>query len=131
MRRFVRWVMLLLPVAIIALAARPDSVQMVFMGDPAIDKEFYVYVSAFSMLPVGYAVWGPGIGALAAIASAILMVINGIRPRKGLCTGIFWLAVVGALAEASLLLVGMMNGFATCFLILYLFQATIAWHLRK
>ena len=131
MRKYIHWMMLLLPVMVIALAARPDSVQMIFMGDPSTGKDVYVYSSAFSMLPVGYAIWGPGIGALAAVASAILMVINAIRPRKGLCTGIFWLAIVGILAEASLLLVGMMNGFATCFCILYLFQATIAWYLRK
>ena len=130
MRKYIRWIMLLLPAAVIVLAARPDSVQMVFMGDPSIDKEIYVYSSAFSMLPVGYAVWGPGIGALSAVVSAILMVINAIHPRKGLCSAIFWLAVVGVVAEASLLF-GMMNGFAWFFLMLFLFQATIAWYLRK
>ena len=131
MRKYIRWLMLLLPLAVIVLAARPDSVQMRFMGDPSLGKEVYVYSSAFSMLPVGYAIWGPGIGAVSAVVSAILMVINGFRPRKGLCTGIFWLAIVGVLAEASLLLFGMMNGFAWCFLLIYLLQGTIAWYLRK
>lgn len=80
MSRWKGWLLPLLPAAVLALGAVPDSVVMHFanyQGDPY--EQFYSY---FSLMPLGYGNWGP---MLTMALSAVLLAVciwNAVKPSR-------------------------------------------------
>lgn len=80
MSRLKGWLLALLPAAVLALGALPNSVVMRFanyQGEPYM--RFYPY---YSLMPLGYGNWGP---MLTMVLSAVLLLAclwNAIKPSR-------------------------------------------------
>ena len=110
--RFVHLVLAILGVSAVILNAMPNCVLMRFASDPWLvgpGLSYYEYCSGFSLLPVGYAIWGAmlaGIGAASlTILSCVGMIWDGTVLRKWQTA----IAIISLLMILSLLLVGSMT----------------------
>ncbi len=98
MSRWKRWFLPLLPAAVLALGALPNSVVMYFaryQGDRY--EQFY---SFYSLMPLGYGNWGP---MLTMALSAVLLVaclwnaVKPSRPRERLTALLAFVALLASL----------------------------------
>ena len=84
-----------LPVATAILSALPNVVKMNWMGGRV------TYCSAYSMLPVGYAVCGPFLAAVAAVVLTVLGAALAWRKTAGLRMAARIIAIVAAICGLS------------------------------
>ena len=98
---------LVLSAAAAILNALPTAVKLKFASGPG--QYHYTYCSSYDLLPVGYAVWGPMLGGIAAIVLVILGVFLLIKQRVGLKRWMLGLTVFGWLMSISPSLTGTMT----------------------
>ena len=107
--KFLHTVSLILSIAAVILNAMPNCVLMRFMGDPAEGSYFYNYYSGFSMLPVGYAIWGAMLAGIGAGLLAVLSLIGLFRDGQELRRWQLGTAVMSLVSILSLLFFGSMT----------------------
>ena len=107
--KFLHTVSLVLSIAAVILNAMPNCVLMRFMGDPAEGSYFYNYCSGFSMLPVGYAIWGAMLAGIGAGLLAVLSLIGLFRDGQELRRWQLGTAVMSLVSILSLLFFGSMT----------------------
>ena len=95
---------MVLSTAAAVLNALPTAVKMRFAGP---DQYFYEYCSGYDLLPIGYGIWGPMLGGVAAILLAILGVCVLIKPRVALKRWMLGLTAFGWIMSISPILLGM------------------------
>ena len=93
--RFLSVCTIALPVVAAILSALPNVVKMNWMGGRV------TYCSAYSMVPVGYAVCGPFLAAVAAIVLTVLGAVLARRKTAGLRTAVRMIALAAALCGVS------------------------------
>lgn len=93
--RFLSVCAIALPVAAAILSALPNVVKMNWMGGRV------SHCSAYSMLPVGYAVCGPFLAAVGAIVLTVLGAVLALHKTAGLRTAVRMIALVAALCGLS------------------------------
>ena len=81
----------ILPIVAALLSALPNAVRMDWFGG------FTTYCSAYSLIPVGYAIWGPMAAAVGSIVLIILGLLQIFRPGMKLKK---WMIVISAGAVA-------------------------------
>lgn len=102
-QKVIRILTILLPLAAALLSALPNVVKMNWMGG------YTTYCSAYDMVPVGYAVWGPFGGAMGAIVLTVLAVVSVFKEDKGIENAMLVIAVIAALLSLSAVLFGNMT----------------------
>ena len=108
--RFIHLVSAVLGAAIVILNATPNCVLMRFMGDPAFgDAYYYSYHSGFSLLPVGYGIWGAMLAGIGGGVLVLLSLFGIFRDSMGLRKGQLAVTIGALLAVLSLLIVGGMT----------------------
>ena len=108
--RFIHLVSAVLGVAIVILNATPNCVLMRFMGDPAYgDAYYYSYHSGFSLVPVGYAVWGAMLAGIGSGVLTLLSLVGIFRDSTRLRRWQLAVTIGSLLAVLSLLIVGSMT----------------------
>ena len=93
-----------LSAAAAVLNTLPTAVKMRFAGP---DQYFYEYCSGYDLLPIGYGIWGPMLGGVAAIVLVILGVCVLIKPRVALKRWMLALTAFGWIMCISPTLLGM------------------------
>ena len=88
------------------LNATPRVVMMRFAGD---GYTLYDYVSGFSLMPVGYGIWGAMIGGICSVLLTVLGIINCVKPSIRLRKEMFGISAVALLMMLSLLFFGSMT----------------------
>ena len=91
---------IIMPVLAVGLTAQPDAVQMNWMGGHT------TYTSGFSLLPVGYAIWGPMLAGLAAIAASIFAILYVVKGNTPLRKWLIGLSVFAAMMSLTPLVFG-------------------------
>ena len=105
MKRYLPWLILLTLAAVLVLAALPQGVEIHFMAAPDEDIPYYVtYAPYFSLLPFGYANFGPLLTATLASAAFILSVIRLFVASRRLSTAILVITVVATIISVMPLL---------------------------
>lgn len=89
-----RLLAILLPVAA-GLSAMNNVVKLNWMGGEV------SWFSAYSLIPVGYAVWGPFLAAVGAIVLAVLGVVHFLCRKAGIRKAMFIISIVSALCGLS------------------------------
>ncbi len=129
MSRWKGWLLPLLPVAVLALGALPNSVSMRFanyQGEPYV--RFY---SFYSLMPLGYGNWGPML--TMALSSVLLAVCiwNAIKPSRPRLKLTALLALIALLASLLNLLFQEMTPIGWIIsLLLALLMGLSAWFSR-
>ena len=98
--RFLSVCTIALPVAAAILSALPGVVRMNWMGGRV------TYCSAYSMVPVGYAMCGPFLAAVAAIVLTVLGVVLACRKTAELRVAMWIVALAAALCGLSAAIFG-------------------------
>ena len=99
-RKLMNILSVIVPMAAAVLNAMPNAVKMNWFGG------YTTFCSGFSMIPVGYAIWGPMLAGLSAIGVCVLAVFCVFResaPRKKWMLG---LSVFAAVMSVTPLLFG-------------------------
>ena len=99
------------------LNAVPGAVLMRFAADA--DRTLYKYVSGFSMLPVGYGIWGAMAAGIGSVILLLLSIAGMVRDCGALRKWMFGISVFSLLMWLSLLFFGSMTfigGFITVML---------------
>lgn len=105
MKRYLLWLMLLTLAAVLILAALPQGVEMHFMAAPDEDIPYYVtYAPYFSLMPFGYANFGPFLTAILACAAFFLSVARLFVTSRKLSAAIFVIALIAVVTSAMPLL---------------------------
>lgn len=86
-------VTILLPLAAALLSALPNVVRMDWFGG------FTTYCSAYSLVPVGYAVWGPMVAAISSIGLIVLGIVNVSRSSSKLRNWMIGIAATAVILE--------------------------------
>ncbi len=95
MKKILQFFLVLLPVVAVVLNALPSAVQMNWMGG------YTTYCSGFSMLPVGYANWGPMIAGIGAVVLCVLGIICAVTQSKRAARWIRGLSIFSCLMRAG------------------------------
>lgn len=120
------YTLLILPVAAILLEALPYGVVLNFADMTTTYRRTYAY---FSLIPYGYANFGPLIAAVLTCIVLLLVVILLAKKKENLCIGI--VALSGLAAAASLM--GNVMGFSIAGLLITLVllgQCVLSYFLR-
>lgn len=120
------YTLLILPVVAIVLEALPYGAVLNFAGESQTYRETFSY---FSLIPYGYANFGPLIAAVLTCVALLLVIILLAKKEEKLCTAI---AVLSGLAAAASLL-GNAMGFSVTGLLITLVllgQCVLSWFLR-
>ena len=118
----------ILSAAAAVLMATPNAVLMRFANDSG---TFYEYVSGFSMLPVGYGIWGAMAAGICSIVLAILGIANIIKENSILRKWMFGISVAALLMWISLLLSGSMTFVGILISVLLASETVLLWCSRK
>ena len=102
-QNILRVLTIFLPLAAALLSALPNVVKMNWMGG------YTTYCSAYDMVPVGYAIWGPFGGAMGAIVLTVLAVVSVFKADKGIRDAMSVISVIAALLSLSAALFGNMT----------------------
>lgn len=124
-KKLLRGCRILLPVAAALLSAMPNVVKMNWMGGTA------SYESAFSMIPVGYAVWGPFLAAMGAVVLTVLSVVTAIRKNRGLENAMFVISILGALCGLSAAIFGNLTALGALISLLLALEGVVVRRMRK
>lgn len=95
MKKVLQFFLVLMPAVAVVLNALPSAVQMNWMGGHS------TYCSGFSMLPVGYANWGPMIAGIGAIVLCVLGVICAVTQSKRAARWIWRLGIFSCVMRAG------------------------------
>lgn len=87
--------LILLPLLAAVLNALPNAVRLNWMDG------YTTYCSGYSLLPVGYAVWGPMGAGIGAIVLTVLGVVSALKKDEKLMNAMFTIAVIAALLALS------------------------------
>lgn len=105
MKRYLPWLILLTLAAVLVLAVLPQGVEMHFMAPHDGDVPYYVtYAPYFSLLPFGYANFGPLLTAILALAAFILSVIRLFLTSRRISIAVFVLAMIAMVTSVMPLL---------------------------
>lgn len=118
----------ILSAAAAVLMATPNAVLMRFAND---NGTLYKYVSGFSMLPVGYGIWGAMAAGICSIVLAILGIANIIKENSILRKWMFGISVAALLMWISLLLSGSMTFVGILISVLLASETVLLWCSRK
>ena len=107
MKRYLPWLIILSLAAVLMLAALPQGVEMRFMAPPDEDIPYYVtYAPYFSLLPFGYANFGPLFTAVLTAVAFILSVIRLFLISRRLSSAVFVLSIIAVITSVMPLLFG-------------------------
>lgn len=101
MKRVFETSLILLPAAAVVLNALPNAVRMNWMGG------YTTFCSGFSMLPVGYANWGPMMAGIGAIVLLVLGIIRAVTGNKRVTK---WICGVSIFSCAARVFFGIFTG---------------------
>jgi hypothetical protein len=107
MKRYLPWLIILTLAAVLVLAALPQGVELRFMASPEEDIPYYVtYAPYFSLLPFGYANFGPLFTAVLTSVAFILSVIRLFLISRRLSSAVFVLSIIAVITSVMPLLFG-------------------------
>ena len=105
-RKLLDVILIILSVSAAILTATPNAVLMRFGTGYG---TLYKYVSGFSMLPVGYGIWGAMVAGVGSVVLTLLGVIDLIKASESLRKWMFGIAIVALIMRLSLLCFGSMT----------------------
>ena len=129
-KKFINVLMIILPVAAVVLTALPNCVMMKFAA-PYPEPAYIEYCSGFSVLPVGYGIWGPMLAGVTSCALAIMAVVQLLYGSRKLCGWILGATVFGLVMSLTPMLFGMMTVIGWCISALLLAQTVFAFILKR
>ena len=107
MKRYLPWLIILGLAAVLVLAALPQGVELRFMASPEEDIPYYVtYAPYFSLLPFGYANFGPLFTAVLTAVAFILSIIRLFFRSRKLSAAAFVLSIIALVTSVMPLLFG-------------------------
>lgn len=122
----------LIPVILSAAAAilmvTPNAVLMRFGTE---NGTLYKYVSGFSMLPVGYGIWGAMATGVCSVVLTILGTVNIIKGSAVLRKWMFGISILALLMCLSLLFFGSMTFIGILVSVLLAAQTVLLYYSRK
>ena len=105
-RKLIHLLLIVLPVAAVILTGLPNAVKMKFASP---DGPIYQYVSGFSLLPVGYALWGPMASGIGSGILAILGIIIAVKENDILRKCMLGFAVTSVVMSLTTAVLGCMT----------------------
>ena len=132
MKRYLPWLIILGLAAGLVLAALPQGVAMRFMAPPDEDIPYYVtYAPYFSLLPFGYANFGPLFTAVLTAVAFILSVIRLFLISRRLSSAVFVLSIIAVITSVIPLLFGAFTLIGGAITALLALTGTLAGMLHK
>lgn len=113
-----------LPLAAALLSALPNVVKMNWMGGET------TYCSAYSLLPVGYAVWGPFLAAMGTIVLAVLGGVSFLLDFSRFQKPMFVIAFLAALCSLSAVVFGNLTATGCVIALLLALEAAVVRRIR-
>ena len=129
--KYIHLLSLILSIAAVVFNAMPNCVLMRFMGDPDLGTYFYSYHSGFSMLPVGYAIWGGMLAGIGAGLLAVLSLIGLFRDSRQLRKWQLGTALASLASILSLLFFGSMTYISGMIAVIFASETVLLFLNRK
>lgn len=127
-QKILRIMTILLPLAAALLSALPWAVKLNFATP---EERLVEYFSAFSMTPVGYAVWGAMAGGIGAIVLTVLAVVTVFKEDAGITNAMLTIAMIAAVMCLSTTLFGNMTILGGIITALLAADAVLLYYLKK
>ena len=102
-----KWLLMILPVAVIVLECLPYGAVLNFAGPEG--ETFRETYSYFSLVPFGYANFGPLLTALLTCAAAVLLGVCLLRKKAGMAPTVLTLFLLAAACSLGPLILGLRN----------------------
>lgn len=99
-------ILIIVSLAAAVLNATPNAVLMRFGTE---NGTIYKYVSGFSMLPVGYGIWGAMVAGICSVILTVLGIIGLMKESTALRKWMLGISVLALLMRLSLLFFGSMT----------------------
>lgn len=127
-RKLLTLLTIFLPMAAALLSAMPNAVKLNFATP---DETIVEYFSGYSMMPVGYAVWGAFGGAVGAVVITLLGAVTAIRKGKGIINAMFIIALIASALSLSTALFGCMTAVGGIITALLIAEAGLVYYIRE
>ena len=129
--KYIHLISLILSNVAVVFNAMPNCVLMRFMRDPAEGLYYYSYYSGFSMLPVGYAIWGGMLTGIGAGLLAVLSLIGLFRDSRQLRKWQLGIAIASLASILSLLFFGSMTYISGIIAVIFASETVLLFLNRK
>lgn len=127
-RKLINVILIILAAGAAVLNATPHAVLMRF-ADP--ERTLYKYVSGFSMLPVGYGLWGAMLAGVGSVLLVILGVAGLVKPSEKLESWMFGIAIAALLMRLTLLIFGSMTFIGGLICVILVAETVLLYYMRK
>ena len=127
-RKLMYVVLIILSVGAAVLNAVPNAVLMRFFDGT---NTIYKYVSGFSMLPVGYGIWGAMAAGVCSVILVILGIIGIFKERAALGKWMLGISVFALAMRLSLLIFGSMTFIGLLVTVLLASETVLLFYMGK
>ena len=111
------------------LNALPNAVKLNFAASP--EEIITSYFSGYSLVPVGYAVWGAMAAGIGAIALTLLGIAGAVKWNAELRKWMLWIAVVSVVMSMTTLLFGAMTAIGGVITVLLAVEAVLLYFRKE